>query len=82
MKRADNVKKSGEIPICCNSCGKQLKVENGILKEDAFEATKEWGYFSNRDMEVHHFNLCEDCYEKMIADFIIPVDVKLKLEVL
>lgn len=82
MKRADNVKKSGDIPICCNSCGKKLKVENGILKEDAFEAAKEWGYFSNRDMEVHHFNLCEECYEKMIENFVIPVDVKKKLEVL
>ncbi len=82
MKRALNVKKSGEVPICCNSCGKVLKVENGILREDAFEATKEWGYFSKRDTEVHHFNLCEECYEKMIAGFKIPVEVKKKLEVL
>lgn len=59
MKRAENFNTSEVIPICCNSCGKNFKVENGILKEDAFEATKEWGYFSERDMEVHHFNLCE-----------------------
>lgn len=82
MKRAGNLNKSGDIPIRCNSCGKSLKVENGILKEDAFEATKEWGYFSKRDMEVHHFNLCEDCYDKLIADFQIPVEVKKKLEAL
>ncbi len=82
MKRIDNVNKSGEIPIYCNSCGKQLKVENGILKEDAFEATKEWGYFSERDMEVHHFNLCEECYDRLISGFQIPVDVRKKLEVL
>lgn len=82
MKRIDNIKKSGEIPICCNSCGKQLKFENGILKEDAFEATKEWGYFSERDMEVHHFNLCEECYDKLISQFQIPVEVRKKLEVL
>lgn len=74
--------KMGDQSICCNSCGKVLKVENGILLEDAFEATKEWGYFSKRDMEIHQFNLCEECYEKMVSQFKIPVMVKDKLEVL
>ncbi|NLC17934.1 MAG: hypothetical protein GX757_01725 [Clostridiales bacterium] len=64
----------------CNCCGRALKVENGILKEDAFEATKEWGYFSERDLEVHHFNLCEDCYNKLISEFKIPVEVRNKTE--
>lgn len=82
MKRADNVNMSEETDMHCNSCGKILKVENGILKEDAFEATKEWGYFSEKDMEVHHFNLCEECYNKLIAEFKIPVEVRKKLEVL
>lgn len=82
MKRAVNVKKSGDQPICCNSCGKVLKVTNGILMEDAFEASKEWGYFSKRDTEVHQFNLCEECYDKMISQFKIPVHIKNKLEVL
>jgi len=82
VKKADNVNQSGGIPLYCNSCGKLLKVENGILKEDAFEASKEWGYFSKRDMEVHHFNLCEECYEKMVSNFKIPIDVEKKLEVL
>jgi Fe2+ or Zn2+ uptake regulation protein len=82
VKRANMINKNGDHPICCNSCGKVLKVENGILKEDAFEATKEWGYFSNRDMEVHQFNLCEECYDKIISEFAIPVEVRKKLEAL
>jgi Fe2+ or Zn2+ uptake regulation protein len=82
VKRADIENKSGDIPLHCNSCGKILKIENGILKEDAFEATKEWGYFSDRDMEVHHFNLCEDCYEELISKFLIPVEVRKKIEAL
>ena len=82
MNRADDVKLKENKSVCCNSCGKQMKVENGILKEDAFEAIKEWGYFSERDMEVHHFNLCEDCYNKLISEFCIPVEVRKKLEVL
>ncbi len=94
MKRAEHVekrnqqvasfviKKKDRQPVYCNSCGKTITMENGILKEDAFEATKEWGYFSKRDMEVHHFNLCEECYERITAQFKIPVRVDKKLEVL
>lgn len=82
MKKINNVKQLGDNPLYCNCCGKTLKVENGILKEDAFEASKEWGYFSKRDMEVHHFNLCEECYEKLVSGFKIPVAVERKLEVL
>ena len=76
------IKKREIQPICCNSCGKMITIENGIMKEDAFEAKKEWGYFSRRDMEVHSFNLCEECYERIIAQFKIPVQVDRKLEVL
>lgn len=68
--------------IYCNVCGKQIKVENGIVKEDVFEATKEWGYFSRRDLEVHRFNICESCYEEMIQKFKIPVEVMNKKEVM
>lgn len=80
MKKMMKATKSGEHLICCNSCGRDLKVENGILKEDAFEARKEWGYFSEKDMEVHHFNLCEACYNKIIAGFKVPVEIVEKLE--
>jgi ribosomal-protein-alanine N-acetyltransferase len=82
VKRADDVIINEENVMYCNCCGKILKAENGILLEDAFEATKEWGYFSEKDMEVHHFNLCEDCYNKLISEFKIPVEVRRKLEVL
>ncbi len=82
MKKAVNDNNKVQSPLLCNCCGKPLKEENGILKEDAFEATKEWGYFSSRDMEVHHFNLCEECYNKLIESFVIPIEIRKKLEVL
>lgn len=82
MRNLEKSNKAGEVSLYCNCCGKKLKVENGILMEDAFEASKEWGYFSKKDMEVHHFNMCEECYENMVAKFKIPVEVKKKLEVL
>lgn len=65
-----------EKKIVCNKCGRELKMENGILKEDAFEARKEWGYFSRKDMTMHSFVICEDCYDKMIEGFAVPVEVE------
>ena len=57
--------------IYCNVCGKKLFIENGILKEDAFEAKKQWGYFSNKDGILHSFVICEKCYDKMIDSFVM-----------
>ena len=62
--------------IFCNACGKELYMENNILKEDAFEAKKQWGYFSKKDGETHSFDLCEECYDKWISGFQIPVGIQ------
>ncbi len=68
------------MKIMCNACGRELKNENGILKEDAFEAVKEWGYFSKKDLEVHKFVICEECYDRMVMGFAIPVSKSDKKE--
>ncbi len=66
--------------IFCNVCGRGIEIKNGILKQDLFEVKKEWGYFSNKDLEIHKFNMCEQCYDKMIKEFKIPVQVIKKTE--
>lgn len=66
----------------CNQCGRKIRVENGICKEDVFEGRKEWGFFSKKDLRVDHFFLCESCYDRMIHSFCIPVEQKKKTEVL
>ncbi len=58
--------------VFCNVCGRQLHMENDILLEDAFEAKKQWGYFSKKDATLHSFVICEECYDKMINKFVIP----------
>ncbi len=68
--------------ICCNVCGQIIEKENGILKEDVFEGVKEWGYFSNKDLELHKFYMCEACYDKMVSNFKIPVTIIRKTEVM
>lgn len=78
-----NRKKSPSLKeISCNVCGKAINIDKGVLKEDMFEAAKEWGYFSKYDLEVHKFNICEECYDSFISTFKIPIQVVKKKEVL
>ena len=62
--------------IICNKCGKEIVVKNGVAEADALSVEKRWGYFSNKDNEVHVFDLCEECYDKWIATFLIPIEEK------
>ncbi len=66
----------------CNCCGKEIKIEQGILKEDVLELVKDWGYFSNKDLERHHLVICEACYDKWVSVFQIPPEVKERTETL
>jgi hypothetical protein len=71
MKETKDVKK-----IVCNKCGKEITVVNGRAEEGVFSADFAWGYFSEKDGEKHSFDLCESCYDKIIASFRIPVEIE------
>lgn len=68
--------------VVCNACGKILLVENGILKEECIHVEHDFGFFGTRDGESDSFDLCEACYEKLIAQFAVPVDKKERVELL
>lgn len=68
--------------VLCNQCGRELKVEDGYLKEGCFTADTLFGYFSRKDGSRHHFDLCEECYDKMISRFAVPVGVDEETELL
>ena len=57
--------------IICNRCGKEIPVRNGVPRGDTLHVEKRWGYFSEKDNDVHSFDLCEACYDAMVADFAI-----------
>ena len=56
----------------CNMCGRKILIKDGIEREGVFSASCTWGYFSKKDGETHFFDLCEKCYDKMTAQFVIP----------
>lgn len=68
--------------VLCNMCGKKLIVMNGILREGAVMFDHTWDYFSEKDGEVHHFDLCEACYDELVAQFNLPVDVEEQAELM
>ena len=62
------------VTVVCNACHKELLVENGILKEECIHVEHNFGFFGSRDGECDTFDLCEDCYRKIVANFSIPVE--------
>ena len=62
-----------EQKIICNKCGKEIVMEKGMFYQDVLSVEKRWGYFSEKDNEVHEFDVCESCYDKWISTFLIPV---------
>lgn len=60
--------------IFCNQCGKELKLEEEIVREGYFSADVTFGYFSNKDGLRHRWDLCEECYDVLIRSFRIPVE--------
>lgn len=57
--------------VICNKCGKELKVENGILMEDCFEADQTFGYFSSRDGRRYRFDLCGSCFDGLLSGLLL-----------
>ena len=63
-------------------CGKELQMKNDVLTEGALIVDFTWNYFSNKDGEIHSFDMCEECYDDIIKKFKIPVDIEKKTELM
>ena len=61
--------------VLCNCCGKEIIKQQGYFC-DHLHIEKQWGYFSEKDGEKHSFDLCESCYNKMLASFRLPVEIE------
>ena len=81
LKKGENemrkYKSNGELEtVICNCCGKKLAVRDGLLREGSLEVEHAWDYFSEKDGEVHRFDLCEECYDEILRTFRIGVEVE------
>ena len=62
--------------VTCNQCGKELLVEDGIVKEGCLGLRYKFGYFSNKDGYIYQLDLCEACFDQWIKQFKIPVQIE------
>ena len=67
MKETKELKK-----IICYKCGREIPAVDGCPREGVFSVDWTWGYFSEKDGERHSFDLCESCYDELLASFQIP----------
>ena len=65
-----NDERKEENEMKCNVCGQLLN-----NKTDYIEVKKEWGYFSNKDTQIHEFKICERCYDRIVKQFEISPKV-------
>ena len=45
--------------LYCNCCGKRILSR---MEQDVVTVEQRWGYFSEKDGEIHRFCICESCY--------------------
>lgn len=76
-------KSNGQLEtVICNCCGKKLVVKAGIVREGVILFDHAWDFFSEKDGEVHHIDICESCYDEWTEQFKIPVTVEEQIEFL
>ena len=75
--RQYQIKETKEIKkIICNKCGREIPAVAGHPGEGVFSVDYTWGYFSEKDGERHSFDLCESCYDELLASFQIPARIE------
>ena len=68
--------------VICKCCGRNLVVANGIVREGVAHICAEWDYFSEKDGENHNFDICEECYDRLLAGFRYPAMISQRTELL
>ena len=82
MRKYENQKENQLQEILCNCCGRKIPIEKGMVMEGVFHGQVQWGYFSRKDGEIHSFDLCEDCYDRLTEGFQIPPERSVENELL
>lgn len=62
------------VNAMCNMCGRNIKIQNGIIMDGVLSVEYKWGYFSDFDGQKHSFDICQECYKKLEKKFVIPID--------
>ena len=53
--------------VICDACGKKIEKNKNNEFDYFFHIEKEWGYHSDKDGRNDSFDICSECYDKMLA---------------
>lgn len=70
------------VKVICNQCGKEHAVKLEIIQPDFLHVEKVWGFFSDKDGECHSFDICEECYDRLLEGFCIPAQKEEQTELI
>lgn len=73
LLKAETIIQYSVEEVKCNCCGKTIEKDSFGNTFDFLSVYKRWGYGTSIDNQEHEFDLCEDCYKKIISQFKIPV---------
>jgi hypothetical protein len=57
--------------VICNMCGKHITPPK--YHDTFLSVNKTWGYGSPFDGETHSFELCLECYDKLLGEFQVKI---------
>lgn len=65
MRKYKTRKRQTLTDICCDVCSASCKTPLDDYEVATLSA--QWGYHSRQDGESYHLDLCEDCFEDVLA---------------
>lgn len=57
------------VDVLCNKCGESCKRVHGI---ECVRLFADWGYDSSKDGTTEQADLCEQCWDALVATFKLP----------
>lgn len=72
--KKENIVVKKVCTVKCNCCGKEIETDNIGYTSDYLSVEKRWGFNSSFDNQCHCFDICENCYKKIINSFKIPIN--------
>ena len=64
-KEVNEIRTEADV-IICDSCGKEIRKNKFNEFEDFYQIEKTSGYHSNKGGQHDCYDICEDCYDRMI----------------
>lgn len=60
------------VDVICNKCGESCRPHAHAINFEHANVDVSWGYDSGKDGDHDHWDVCERCYDEIVATFKLP----------